>query len=477
MPTASRHRRTATPRRAARRGWALLATLAMVLAACSSDGDDAAEPGDGTASGGTGSGGSASDGSTDMNGADFSLFGAPTGVEGEAMQGFIGVYNDETGADISYEGSDSFEEQLRIRVDGGNAPTVAFTPQPGSICDFANAGQLASLEEMGFDIASMETNHGKFWMDLGVCDDGQHYGIPWFPNYKSIVWYRTSLFEDGGYEIPETYDDLVSLSQQMVADGITPWCFGFGSEAASGWPATDWVEDIVVRSAGTDVYTQWFRHEIPFDDPQIVDAVNRFGEIFSGDGFVLGGTQNVAAIDFREAPLPLFNEEGGCAMHKQGSFIANFFPPGEEDEVSFFDFPSIDGNDAAMGGGDTLMVFDPTPQAVQAVKDWITPDWECVLASPNGGTASELGGHGVEGVERLPGHKDVPLDCYETETARQQAEAVRDAIADNTFVFDASDLMPPAVGQGTFWTAMLDWSRGTPADQVLTSVESSWPQS
>jgi len=474
----------------------VLFTLSLVAAACGDSDDD--DGGTATTEGGTettAEGGATTEGGTettaeggaattaggeggeaaDLSGLEFTLFGAPTGVEGDAMQGFLDVYGEQTGADITYEGSDSFEEQLRIRVDGGNPPSVAFTPQPASICEFADAGELVSLEDMGYDTAAMETVHGSFWMNLGVCEDGNHYGVPWFPNLKSIVWYNVAAFEEGGYEIPATYEELVALSQQIVDDGGTPWCIGYGSEADTGWPGTDWIEDIIVRSSGADTYTQWFQHEIPFDDPAVVGAFDMYEEIFFGDGFVLGGTDNVAAIDFRDAPLPMFDDPPGCLMHKQGSFIANFFPEGGEEEVSFFPFPTIGGNTGAMGGGDTLIVFEDDPAIAQAVQDWTTPTWQCVLASPSGGTASEFGGHGVAGVERLPGNKDTSLDCYETETARIQAGAIRDALEADAFVFDASDLMPSAVGQGTFWTGMIDWSRGTPTAEVVSAVESSWP--
>lgn len=450
----------------------LLVVLAMVLAACGGD-DAEEETTTTTAAGGTTT--TTAGGGLDMTSLDFTLFGAPVAAEGDALQGFLDVYNDVMGSNIVFEGSDSFETQLRIRVDGGNPPAVAFVPQPGSICEFADEGLLASLEDMGFDIAEMEANHGKFWMDLGLCSDGQHYGIPWFPNFKSIVWYHAPMFDQMGYEIPDTYEGLVSLSEQIVSDGMTPWCFAFESDTASGWPATDWIEDIMVRSAGADAYADWFKHDIPFNDPQVKTAFDLFGEIFWGDGFVLGGPENVAAINFRDTPLPAFNEPPDCLMFKQGSFISNYFPEGGEDTMKVFPFPSIDGRGGAMGGGDTIIVFDPTPERVQAVKDWISPEWGCVLASPSGGTASEHGGHGVAGVERLPGNKDISPDCYETEVSKQFAQTIVDALAANTFVFDASDLMPPEVGQGSFWSGMIDWSRGTPTDEVLADIEASWP--
>jgi alpha-glucoside transport system substrate-binding protein len=430
----------------------VLLALALVFAACGDDDEGSVE------------------------GAEFTIFGAPQAAEADAMDGFIDVYNAEMGTNITFEGSDSFETQLQIRVDGGNPPPVAFTPQPASICPLADEGHLIALEDMGFDIDEMNEERGKFMMDLGLCDDGKHYGIPWFPNFKSVVFYHVATFEAEGYDIPATYEDMVALSSTMVADGYTPWCFAFESDQASGWPATDWLEDIMIRMHGGDVYGQWFRHEIPFNDPKVIQAFDKFGEIFFGEGFVLGGTDSVSAINFRDTPLPAFNDPPGCLMFKQGSFIANYFPEGGEGVMDVFPFPSIGGQGGAMGGGDFIMVFDDTePGLVAAVKDWITPEWNCVLASPGGGTASEYGGHGVAGVERLPGHKDVDPNCYETAASISFAETITAALAANTFAFDASDLMPPEVGQRSFWDGMIDWSRGTPTQEVVDSIEASWP--
>ncbi|MDJ0923081.1 MAG: extracellular solute-binding protein [Acidimicrobiia bacterium] len=469
----------------------LLVVFALIAAAC---GDDEGDDTDTTAAdaGGTETTAAADDGGgtettaagdeAPMAGAEFLLFGAPGGDEGKAIQGFLDAYNAESGSNIEYGGSEDFEAQLRIRVEGGDPPEVAFTPQPASICAFADEGHLVSLEDMGFDIAEMEANHSKFWMDLGLCADGQHYGIPWFPNYKSIIFYHEPTFTANGYAIPSTWDEMIALSQQIVDDGMTPWCFGFESGGATGWPGTDWLEDILVRQSGGDVYADWFNHDIPFNDPAVISAFDKFGELFFADGFVLGGAGNVAGVAFGDAPGPLFTDpEPGCLMLKQGSFITNFFPDtagyedGEESEIKTFPFPTIDGNTGAMGGGDTIMVFDAAPENVEAVKAWITADWMCTLASASGGGVAPYGGHGVAGIERLPGHKDTNLDCYESDQAKAFAGAVTSALAANSFVFDASDLMPPEVGQGSFWEGMINWSQGTSAQEVADTVEASWP--
>jgi alpha-glucoside transport system substrate-binding protein len=450
--------------------WLLvLVVFAMIVAACSSDSSDDTT----TTTAGDGGGDDMTNEYTDVDvsGTEVSVFAAPTGDEGASIQATFDVYNEATGGTVTYEGSDDFEAQLRIRVDGGNPPDIAITPQPGSICVFADAGEIVALEDMGMDIAALEAAHGSYFMNLGVCADGKHYSIPTNANYKSIVWYNKPAFEAAGYAIPETWDDMVALSSQMVADGSTPWCIGFGSDAATGWPGTDWIEDIMVRTAGADVYNQWVNHEIPFTDPAVQTAFDTFGEVMFGEGFVLGGPDGVAAIDFRDAPDPMFNEPPSCLMHRQASFISNFFPEGVElgTDAAFFNFPAIDTSlpAAAMGGGELAMVFNNRPEVAAAILAYSQVPLQCIQAS----------GAGVPGIERISANAGTGEECYVTDTVKLQAGAVAAALAGNGFVFDASDLMPPAVGQGSFWTGMVDWSRGTPTADILQTVEDSWPSS
>ena len=447
----------------------LIVVFAMIAAACGSDSDDT------TTTAGADAGG---DDMTETNeytdvdvtGTEVSVFAAPTGDEGASIQATFDIYNEATGGEVTYEGSDDFEAQLRIRVDGGNPPDIAITPQPGSICVFADAGEIVALEDLGMDIAALEAAHGSYFMNLGLCADGKHYSIPTNANYKSIVWYNKPVFDAAGYVVPTTWDEMVALSAQMVADGTTPWCIGLGSDAATGWPGTDWIEDILVRTAGADVYSQWTKHEIPFNDPAVLAAFDKFGEIMFAEGFVLGGADGVAAIDFRDAPDPMFNDPPSCMLHRQASFIANFFPePLPREDAAFFNFPAIDTSlpAAAMGGGELAMVFNNRPEVGAALLAYSQPALQCIQAS----------GAGVPGIERISANANTPNSCYVTDTVKLQAEAVAAALGADGFVFDGSDLMPPAVGQGTFWTGMIDWTRGTPAADVLNTVEASWPSS
>ncbi|MFZ0625322.1 MAG: ABC transporter substrate-binding protein [Acidimicrobiia bacterium] len=457
---------------------AMLAVLALVLAACGgSTGNETTT----TAAGGGDQGGTSFT-DVDVSGTEVSVWGAPTGDEGQSIQNTFDVYGQAEDATVTWLGSDSFEQDLRIAVDGGSPPDMAILPQPGSICEFADKGNLVSLEDMGFDIAEMEAAHSAYIIGLGQCADGNHYAIPTNVNYKSIIWYNKPAFEAAGYEIPTTWDELVALSQTIADSGTTPWCIGLGSEAATGWPGTDWIEDIMVRTAGADVYNQWVNHEIPFNDPAVKTAFDTAAEIWFADGFVLGGIDGVSAIDFRDAPDPMFNDPPSCLLHRQASFIANFFPEGvvPGTDADFFDFPAIDTSlpAAAMGGGELAIVFNNRPEVVAFLDAYAGPDLQCVQASPTGdGTNGNGTADLAAPIERISANANTPNDCYESDTVKKQAAAVATALGANGFVFDASDLMPSEVGQGSFWTGMVDWTRGTPTQEVLDTIEASWPSS
>ncbi|MTV25199.1 carbohydrate ABC transporter substrate-binding protein [Nitriliruptoraceae bacterium ZYF776] len=443
---------------------AALAAASLAITACGDGGDDGD---DGTTTDGAEDG--ATDGQAgdaDLEGTQVAIFGAPTSVEADAINEVIEEYfNQPTGADAFYEGSDSFEEQVVVRIEGGNPPDIALYPQPGAVIEQAEAGNAISLEELGFDIAELEERFGDYLLGLGEYE-GQHYGIPTNANLKSLVWYNIPVFEAEGYEIPETFDDLLALSQQMVDDGYTPWAIGTGSDAATGWPATDWMEDIVLRQAGPDAYDQWVSNELAFDSPEITEAAETFGEIVFGEGFVVGGPSAIPDIDFRDAPDAIVGDEPSALMHRQASFITNFFPEGAEfgTDYGVFPFPSIDGNEGALIAGELGVVFRDAPEVREFIEIFTGEEAQCA-------------GGNFAGVSRISPNVNTTADCYLDEVVATSAETLLAALQEGTARFDASDLMPSEVGAGSFWTGMNEWMRGSDLDQVLTTIQNSWPAS
>lgn len=386
-------------------------------------------------------------------------------AEAPAIQEVVEAGLGEVDYTIEIEGSADFEEQFPIRAEGGTLD-VALLPQVGTVASNAEAGNLVSLEDMGFDIAALEELFGEYFVSLGEYN-GKHYGIPTNINLKSMVWYPKDDFDAAGYTVPETWDELMALSDQMVADGGTPWCVGFESGTATGWPATDWMEDIMLRTAGPDVYDQWVTHEIPFNDPAVVTAAETFGDVMFTDKYVLGGAADTPSIAFGDAPLPMFEDPPGCWLHRQASFINAFFPEGTEAGVDYdwFPLPPIDQEGTLFAG--ELAVIGTAgnrPEVKDFLEQFMAEEIQCGMG-------------GVTASSRISPNINVGPECYANDILADASVVLTDALAGGTGRFDASDLMPGEVGAGSFWTGMVEYMQQGPdsLQGVLDDIEASWP--
>lgn len=401
----------------------------------------------------------------DLDGEQVTVFGPWLGPDQALVESVLAYFAEATGADVRYTGSDSFEQQIMVDAEAGSSPNVSVFPQPGLAADMAGRGFLAPLGEETEEWVRDNYAAGQSWVDLGTYEneDGEEelFGFFYKVDVKSLVWYVPENFEDFGYEVPETLEELKALTEQMVEDGETPWCIGLGSGGATGWPATDWVEDMMLRTQPPEVYDGWVSNEIPFDDPRVIEAIEEFGWFARNDDHVSGGAGTVASTDFRDSPKGLFAAPPQCMMHKQASFIPAFFPEGTEvgEDVDFFYFPAYEGKDLGkpvLGAG-TLWAITNDSEGARALMEF--------LKSP---IAHELW-MAQEGF--LTPHKGVSTDMYATDTLRGMGEILLGA---TTFRFDGSDLMPGGVGAGTFWTGMVDYAGGKDAEAVAEEIQDSW---
>jgi alpha-glucoside transport system substrate-binding protein len=426
----------------------------LIAAACSSGGDKGNTTGNNGSSGNIGR---------------VSVLNAMEPTENQALQA---VVDKDINAHADYvatlEANSDFETQVKIRVEGGNPPDVAFYPQPGSVIEQAKAGTAVALEDLGFTAADLEKTYGKYLMGL-VEYNGKHYGIPTNVNLKSMIWYPKDDFDKAGYQVPQTWDQLLALSDQIQKDGGTPWCVGFESGGATGWPATDWMEDIMLRTAGTATYDKWVKHEIPFNDDSVKKAGQLFGDIMFKDGYVLGGAAATPDIAFGDAPGPMFDNPPKCWLHRQASFINSFFPKDAKAGVDYdwFVLPPIDKEGILYGG--ELSVVGKNANRPE-VRDFL----EKFLDEP---VQCEMGK--VTASSRISPNVNVKPDCYANDLLADSSSILTDALKNGTGRFDASDLMPSEVGTGTFWTGMIEYMKGGPdsLDGVLQDIENSWPKS
>ncbi|MGY8908122.1 MAG: ABC transporter substrate-binding protein [Pseudomonadales bacterium] len=394
-----------------------------------------------------------------------SIFGPWLGPDQENVEAVLDGFAKATGHDYSYVGSDSFEQQVRIDAAAGSAANVSVFPQPGLAADLASAGQLTPLASGTADWVRENYAAGQSWVDLGTfsgpsgADD--LYGFFYKVDLKSLVWYNPENFDDAGYEVPNSMEELKALSDQIVADGGTPWCIGLGSGGATGWPATDWVEDLMLRTQSPAVYDQWVSNDIKFNDPRVVAAIEEFGAFARNDDYVAGGANAVATTDFRDSPKGMFSSPAQCYMHRQASFIPAFFPEGTVvgEDADFFYFPSYESKNLGnpvLGAGTVWGITNDSPEAHALMTYLQSTEANEIWMARKG---------------FLTPHKGVDTSKFSDPTLRKMNGILLNA---TTFRFDASDLMPGGVGAGSFWTGMVDYSGGKPAKDVADGIQASW---
>ncbi len=403
--------------------------------------------------------------SMDLSGEQVTVFGPWLGPDQVVVESVLAYFSEATGAEVKYTGSDGFEQQIMIDAEAGSAPNIAVFPQPGLASDMAKRGFLTPLGDETGNWLKDNYAAGQSWVDLATFEnesgEDELFGFFFKVDVKSLVWYSPENFEDAGYEVPASMEELKALTDTIVAEGETPWCIGLGSGGATGWPATDWVEDMLLRTQPADVYDQWVSNEIGFNDERIIAAIEEFGYFARNDDYVAGGAGAVASTDFRDSPKGLFSSPPQCYMHRQASFIPAFFP--EEtvvgEDADFFYFPAYAEKDLGspvLGAGTLFAVTNESKGAMALIEFLKSPIAHEVWMAQEG---------------FLTPYSGVNTDLYGSDALRGMGEILLGA---TTFRFDGSDLMPGGVGAGSFWTGMVDYAGGKDAKEVADAIQNSW---
>jgi alpha-glucoside transport system substrate-binding protein len=435
-----------------RRGYiavGVAAIAALALAGCTEGGGDTSSSGD-------------------ISGKTVQISGGITGSEADNLQKTFDQFTKDTGVKVVYTGDKGFEGNIVTKVAGGSAPDIAIVPQPGLLASLVGTGEV---KEGTKDVeANVDKYWAPVWKDYGSVD-GTFYSAPMLANLKGYVYYSPKSFKEWGVEPPKTWDELITLTKTIQEKtGQPPWCAGFSSGDASGWPGTDWVEDLVLRQSGADVYDSWAKGDTKFTDPAIKDAFDAVGTILLDPNYVNAGFGDVKSINstaFGDVAAKI--ADGSCALTHQASFLtANLLTVQTADgktptiapdgDVYAFLLPGVkEGELAVEGGGEFVTAFSDDAATQEVLKYMSSPEFADARVKLGGAISANNGA-------------DPSLASSEFLT--EAMKIVQDP--NTTFRFDASDLMPAAVGSGSFWRGMVDWIDGKPTDQVLSDIQAGY---
>lgn len=410
---------------------ALLVGAALVMTGCGGGDDGAA----------SGSGGG-DDAAASFEGEQLEVAAVWSGAEQQAFEQVIAAFEEKTGADVTFTSTgDDIATVIGTRVQGGDPPDVAVLPQPGLLADFVEQGALTPLNE---DVeAAVDENYASVWKDLGSVED-ELYGVWFKAANKSTVWYRTDAFEQAGVEPPETWDDFVTTARTLADAGVAPVAIAGGD----GWTLTDWFENVYLRVAGPEKYTQLANHEIPWTDPTVLTTLETLAELWGQERLVAGGPQGALQTSFPQSVTKVFGTKEAAVVY-EGDFVAGVISGETEatvgEDAQFFPFPSVDGSEPAVVGGGDVAVLMEDSEVGQAFMEFLaSPEAPSVWVGIGGFTTP---------------NRNVDLSEYPDDISRQVAEQLVEA---ETFRFDLSDLAPPEFGgtpsQG-MWQALQDFLR------------------
>jgi alpha-glucoside transport system substrate-binding protein len=392
-------------------------------------------------------------------GGSVSVIGSWGGEEQDSFMAMVKPFEDATGVTVNYTGTRDLSAELTTRVQGGNPPDLAGLPGPGTMAQFARQGKLVDLDNV-LDMSAMKDQYPQSWLQLGQVD-GKQIGIFIKASLKGPIWYDPKTFNQvSGGTMPKTWDDLMALSNKIAQTGTAPWCMGFESGASSGWPGADWLQDIMLRQYGPDVYDQWYQGTLPWTSNQVKTVFQMWGQIATNPKMVFGGVSTILSTNFQDESTPMFSSPPKCYMVHEGDFITGFITtnnPGLKPgtDFNYFMFPDINSQYAgsAQVAGDLFGMFRDTPQARALMKYLTTPEAQSIWVKRGGA---------------LSPNKKVTLDVYPDQISKEEAQVITSA---KTVRFSADDLMPAAM-ENEFWKAILDYLQNpNNLDSILANLD------
>ncbi len=388
------------------------------------------------------------------------ILGTWSGAEKDSFDAVMKPFTDQTGIKISFEATRDLDAILQTKVAAGNPPDVTGAPGIGTLIKLARAGKLVTLEDK-LDVNALNANYGSDWINLGKID-GKLYTLYAWAALKGLVWYDPKAFSAKGYQVPTTWDQLMALQAKITSDGGKPWCVALESGAASGWPGSDWVKEIVLSQSGPTVYDNWWQGKQKWSSTEIKQAWTTWGQVLgSNDGNVFGGSRYMVSTTFGDGGQGLFSNPPKCYMFNQGSFITSFFDgytpkPTAGTDYAVFALPDVSSTSggAHVVAGDAFVMTKDTPQARALLKYLATAAAQDIWVKRGGG--------------KIAINKQVSLNDYPDAISKSLAQIV---VTTKVARYDAGDLMPSDM-RDAYWSAVLKFAQNqSQLDSILADLD------
>ncbi|AZQ35858.1 carbohydrate ABC transporter substrate-binding protein [Streptomyces cyaneochromogenes] len=278
-------------------------------------------------------------------------------VPKKAFADIYAAYKKKSGitVDVNTKDSNTFQEQINSYLQG--TPDDVYTWFAGYRMQFFAAKGLATpIDDVWKTIGG---NFPEAMHKLSKGEDGKYYFVPLY-TYPWALFYRKSVFQEKGYEVPTTWDDFVALCKQMKKDGLVPIAFG----DKDAWPALGTFDQINFRQNGYDFHVELMAGKASWTDAKVRKVFDLWTEILPYH------QEGATGRTWQDAAQTLASKKAG--MYLLGTFVAQqFTDKAALEDLDFFAFPEIDpayGQDTVEAPTDGFMMSKSPKNKTEAVK-------------------------------------------------------------------------------------------------------------
>ena len=350
---------------------------------------------------------------------------------------------DNTGIKIKYEIYSDIETHLIENQNTGIDIAIILNPQ--GVINLGEKEIVKSIDKF-FNEEKMRNYYSAHLQKITTSrNTNKNYGAFFrlFPN--SMIWYSIEKFKEIGSPEFKSYEDMLNYTNNYSEEAKNLWCLDIESGASTGWIATNWLEDLILSEYGVEVYDGWSNQDIVSSNDEILNSINNIGKLVFTENAVYGTNKRIVRKEFRNNFKNLLNEDIDCVF-SWGGHYASFYMPQDKifgKDYDFFKFPSTNNVSSIIGIGDVITVLNysnATQEVFNAIidesfgKNWMNmPD-----------------------ATYIPANK-LNQNLIANPLTKKEAKLIKQSLNENTFRYDASELMERKIGADALWVALTNY--------------------
>ena len=312
---------------------------------------------------------------------------------------------------------------------------LAIIPNPQGVVNLGERGYLHSVST-ALDDEVLTKNYSKHLQEITTSQkDNINYGVLFRLIPNSLIWYDVGKYERLGSPNFESFEDMISFTKQYSSFDNPLWCMDIESGASTGWIATNWLEDLILHEYGPDIYDDWFKQIITSQNNEITLSILNIGKLIFDENAVYGGNQRIITKEFRNNYRNLLDEDNSCVFSWSGHFASMYFPSNKsyEYDYDFFKFPSKSNKNAMVGIGDSLVILNESNKSIEVFRSLVDDNFGQSWISKRDSAF-------------ISGNKNSNIEQIENKMLLKETLLVRNALNEDLFRYDASELMERRIG-------------------------------